>query len=68
MIKIIKTGKKIRTFYKATCRRCGCEFEFDKEDIQREYEGPIQDSYILCPNSSCGYSIRRWEELKEELE
>lgn len=68
MIKVIKPGKRFRTFYQATCKRCGCEFEFDKEDIHREYDGPIQDSYVLCPNDSCGYAITRWEELKEELD
>ena len=68
MIKVIKPGKRFRTFYQATCKRCGCEFEFDKEDIQREYDGPILDSYVLCPNNSCGYAITRWEELKGELD
>ena len=69
MIRVIKPGKRFRTFYQATCKRCGCQFEFDDEDIQREYnkQGTI-DSHIRCPNDSCGYAITRWEELKEELD
>lgn len=68
MIKVIRPGKKYRIFYRAVCKNCDCHFEFDKEDIRIDYDGPIQDSYVLCPNPSCGCAITKWDELKEEFE
>lgn len=68
MIKILKPGKKYRTFYRTTCKRCGCEFEFDEADIHREYDGPVIDSYVRCPNEYCKAAITKWEELTEEID
>ena len=58
-MKILKKGKKIPTIfkiYKATCDKCGCEFEFDQNEIERGCD--IHSSnYVMCPNSSCGHII-----------
>ncbi len=56
-IKILKHANKSNPIYFKHCPRCGCEFEFTKEDIinsffdQREGYNVL---YVRCP--SCGDS------------
>jgi predicted RNA-binding Zn-ribbon protein involved in translation (DUF1610 family) len=47
-IKIIKHGEKV---FKAVCPVCGCAFEYEYEDILKEYSPKT----ILCPD--CGNII-----------
>jgi hypothetical protein len=48
-IKIIKHGAKT---FKAVCPVCGCEFEYEYEDLKKEY-GFVK--FVLCPD--CGEMI-----------
>ena len=49
MIEIIKRGTKIVT----ECKKCGCEFSFESEDVQRKYsfiDNPKKyGEYVMCP-------------------
>ena len=50
MIEIRKHGKLVTRRYLTGCKKCGCEFWFDRSD----YIGQNQDSVaIQCPE--CGY-------------
>ena len=54
MIKILKDGvvKKdtlIHFIYNATCDKCGCEFEFEIEDIKSQERHPGGKKTIECP-------------------
>lgn len=53
MIKIIKQGQ-LRKFY-VTCPECGCEFEYDKEDVSTICSGLYAFSYVVCP--CCGEQV-----------
>ena len=58
-MKILKKGKKIPTIfkiYKATCDICGCEFEFDQNEIKSGHD-IFFSNYIFCPNPSCTHVI-----------
>ena len=71
-IKVIKHGKKT---FKATCPNCGCEFEYELEDIKQEpglswnYQGNLvftstcyciyNPKYVICPD--CGRHIYHWD-------
>ena len=59
MATILKEGKKNIveiTYYKYTCKRCGCEFEFDKNEFKRmsvdkgSFYGPVSYYDIICPH------------------
>lgn len=59
MIKILKEGKTVK--FTKTCPKCGCEFEYDVEDLQTDHTialttYPCQFSrYVICP--WCGEHI-----------
>ena len=58
MATILKEGKKNIveiTYYKYTCKRCGCEFEFDKNEFKRMsvnvgLYGAVSYYDIICPH------------------
>ncbi len=52
-IKIIKHGAKT---FKVVCPVCGCEFEYEYEDLKKEY-GFVK--FVLCPD--CGEMIHHKE-------
>ena len=58
-IKIIKEGKV--TKFTKTCPDCGCEFEYETEDLHTDYSiclttYPCQyNTYVICP--CCGRHI-----------
>ena len=58
-IRIIKEGKK--TKFTKTCPDCGCEFEYEAEDLKVDYTiclttYPCQyNTYVICP--CCGKHI-----------
>ena len=58
-IRIIKEGKK--TKFTKTCPDCGCEFEYEAEDLCTDYSiclttYPCQyNTYVICP--CCGRHI-----------
>ena len=62
-IKVIKHGKK--PVFKKVCPNCGCEFEYEQEDIKTEYNwslGELTWNYpryvkriIICPD--CGEKL-----------
>ena len=57
MINILKPGVTspiIKTIYKASCSKCGCEFEFDIEDTHDF--APSGNMSIKCPQ--CGHLIK----------
>lgn len=51
MKKILKRGYKEIT----ECKTCGCEFSYDKEDVEMKdtdnYKGYKQ--YVVCPQCCC---------------
>ena len=56
MITVIKHGE---TKFKLTCPVCGCEFEYEREDLQ-EGEGLYSgEFYIKCPD--CGKVVKHKE-------
>lgn len=51
MSKIIKHGNTKSTAHEivtkcATCPVCGCEFEYDSDDVQRDIHN---NAYVICP-------------------
>ena len=56
MIRIIKPGNKIK--YTITCPDCGCEFEYDIDDVKTDHSialttYPVKfERYVNCP--CCG--------------
>lgn len=56
-INIIKHGEKK---FKTICPICGCEFEYEYEDIDKDYLS--KDFTIKCPD--CGYYVKH-EEFKK---
>ena len=71
MIKIIKNGNPNHTprrIYTATCFACGCEFEFESNDIkERDYNGTFT---IVCPccHKNIGFSNREVNKRIEVVE
>jgi hypothetical protein len=68
MIEIIKEGKYKKKI--ATCQFCGCEFTFDKRDVQSRSDGEFPFTriektllYVLCPY--CNAEIREWSDYQE---
>lgn len=67
MIKIIKEGKK--TKFIKTCPDCGCEFEYEAEDLQTDYticltSYPCKyNTYVICP--CCGRHIHHGTTMVE---
>lgn len=57
MIKVIKHGTK-KT---AECKHCGCIFEYEDEDVQRErVKNNEYDIFVKCPD--CGYRVdKKWD-------
>ena len=60
MIKIIKEGKIENYKFKKTCSVCGCEFEYELKDLQKDYDYsmclatyPPQYSYSRYVNCPC---------------
>ena len=55
-IKIIKQGKQTR--FTKICPDCGCEFEYEQEDVKVDYSvclttyPPKYNTYVVCP--CCG--------------
>lgn len=65
MIRIIRYGNAIKfdwkVIYTTTCKKCGCEFEFEEDDCERVFRekrisGEI-DADIKCP--CCGTMLHR---------
>ena len=58
-IKILKHGKKQK--FTKTCPDCGCEFEYEIEDLKTDYSICLTsypgryNRYVLCPE--CGFKI-----------
>ena len=71
MIKILKEGK---IKHNKTCDKCGCEFEFEAEDVTKrtawdDHGGhyPVADFYeINCPWCNRTLSLSRKDFEKEE--
>ena len=59
MIKILRPGKTIK--FTKTCHECGCEFEYDICDVEKDYSlclttyPPKYNRYVRCPH--CGEKI-----------
>ena len=73
MINIIKQGvikPKTRTIYKLTCKNCGCEFEFELDDIAYQTKF-INDNYaaINCPycENEIKFNLNEIERREEEI-
>lgn len=52
MIKILKNGempKPTKVIYQATCKDCGCEFEFELEDCKETEKRPNGYMVVECP-------------------
>lgn len=60
MKKIIKDGikpKRTKIIYKATCDKCGCEFEFEYVDFFCIERRPDGNATVNCP--CCGIGITK---------
>ena len=57
MIKVITHGQKK---FKTICPTCGCEFEYEYEDLNKEELGTILPKYVKCPD--CGEMILHKEQ------
>lgn len=71
MIEIIKEGKYEKKI--ATCKFCGCEFTFDKRDVQSRSDGKFPFTriektllYVVCP--CCHAEIREWNDYPTNKE
>lgn len=70
MIKIIKEGKLPTKIYKTVfttkCTKCGCEFEFEREDFDKVERCIAGNYYITC--SYCNYEIAgKYEYFKPHI-
>lgn len=75
MIKVIKHGNKPK--FTKTCPHCGCEFEYEVEDLKTDYSMCLTSypgqyhRYILCPD--CGERIEHdtvrqsWPKMPEVI-
>ena len=57
-MKIVKQGKVDDNIYRGTCRNCGTEIEFDKNEAK--YVSDQRDGDFLtmrCPTYRCGMDI-----------
>jgi DNA-directed RNA polymerase subunit RPC12/RpoP len=64
MTQIIKEGPK--QFPKTKkCHRCGTKFTYEKSDI--EFDSRENDSYVVCPSTSCGAFISVTNDIKPKL-
>lgn len=57
-VRIIKDSNKKRPIYFRRCHLCGCEFEFEKEDVKEEIYDQRERYNVLfvtCP--CCGRDI-----------
>lgn len=67
-IRIIKEGKK--TKFTKTCSECGCEFEYELEDIKTDYNVCLTsypakyNTYVVCP--CCGKHIHHGTTLADD--
>lgn len=74
MIKIIKQGiipKQYKTIYTITCKDCGCIFEAEESDFNREVVGHGEcDDTCICPTCfrklylsgwGCSYETKKVE-------
>ena len=59
MVKIIKEGKKENYKFKAFCKVCGCEFEYELVDLKKEY-----DYYMVLTSYSVQYRYVRYVECR----
>ena len=59
-IKITKPAE-IDTVYAVKCEYCGCEFEYQKEDLG--YRAWYRHGFVYCP--SCRKPIRHREENRK---
>jgi DNA-directed RNA polymerase subunit RPC12/RpoP len=58
-MRIIKEGAvppKTESLYRATCSRCGTEFEFTKSDTEISPDPLAGDVAVTCPLPACGHS------------
>lgn len=58
MIKVIKHGQKV---FRVICENCGCEFEYELDDLTEEFDKEsltygAKVRVIKCPD--CGHKIR----------
>ena len=56
MIKILKDGvipKQFKTIFKATCKHCNCEFEFEEDDCKNYLESTELNHGALIVNCPC---------------
>lgn len=58
VIKIIKPGKKPDTTERFECSYCGCVFEADEDDYEKEYSWR-NDYYLKIDCPCCGYIIHK---------
>ena len=69
MIRILKEGKPQK--YITTCSECGCEFEYELEDVKIEYSICLTsypgkyNTYVICP--CCGTPIHH-DIVQEKVE
>ena len=59
-MKIIKEGKKRVTTRRLTCHRCGCIFEYRREDM-RETHLDLKP-WVRCPYCNIAIDVDYWED------
>ena len=74
-MEIIKAGKKFKwrkppeqKYFnkKKRCKKCGCKFRFNFEDIEKAYSViGIKNYYIHCPQ--CNYAIYLSEVIENKV-
>lgn len=75
-MEIIKAGKKFKGVKspeqkyfnkKKRCKKCGCKFRFNSEDIEEAYSViGIKNYYVRCPQ--CNYAIYLSEVIENKVE
>lgn len=63
-MRIIKQGREPKKEIELTCKRCGCEFAYSKEDVKFDpYDHNGEYCYVECP--FCGKIIEAeyWSEF-----
>lgn len=50
-MRIIKPGREPKKEIEMTCERCGCEFAYEREDVQYDpFDSNGEYYYVNCPH------------------
>ena len=64
MKEILKHGK---TFAKAKCEECGCEFWYTVADVFNSNSNDTNEFFVLCPECDKAIKVEKGEKYEETI-